>query len=121
MIFMVTPLILLIHIAEEWRDFPAWATRHFGATSRAWYVDTHIVLMAGVVAICWLATATPGRTMTILAIAVQWGLFINAVFHAVTWLAFKEYSPGTYSALILFVRATVWQLSTTTLDAMGFA
>lgn len=121
MIFLVTPLIFVMHIAEEWRGFPGWATRHFGATSRAWFVYSHMVLVAATVVICWMATETSSRTWTIWAVAVQWGFFTNAIFHVVTWRLFREYSPGVITALVLFVPATVWQLSTVSLDSSGLA
>lgn len=121
MSFLVTPLIFLIHIAEEWRGFPAWATRHFGATSRASFVYSHIVLVAATVAICWVAQQEPSRTWTIWAVAAQWGFFTNAIFHVVTWRLFKEYSPGVITALLLFVPATAWQLATVSLDSIGIA
>lgn len=119
MSFLITPIIFLIHIAEEWRGFPAWATRHFGATSRAWFVYSHIVLVAAAAGICWVAAVSPSRTWTIWAVAAQWGLFTNAVFHVVTWRLFREYSPGMFTAVVLFVPATIWQLSTVTLDLPG--
>ena len=38
------PLIVFIpHMIEEYPRFPAWATRHFGATSKAWYVYSHVL------------------------------------------------------------------------------
>ena len=121
MTFLVTPLIFLIHIAEEWHRFPAWATRHFGATSRAWYVYSHIVLVAATIGICSIATISPTRTWTIWAVAVQWGFFTNAIFHVASWRLFREYSPGLFSSVLLFVPVTIWQLGTTRLDCTGLA
>lgn len=121
MTFMITPLIFVMHIAEEWRGFPRWATRHFGATSRAWFVYSHVVLVVATIGICWMATETSSRTWTIWAVAAQWGFFTNAIFHVVTWRLFREYSPGVITALVLFVPATVWQLLTVTLDSSGLA
>jgi hypothetical protein len=116
MTFLITPIIFLIHIAEEWRHFPAWATRHFGATSRAWFVYSHIFLVAATFGISWMATVAPSRIWTILAVAVQWGLFTNAIFHFATWRLFKEYSPGLFTAVLLFVPITIWLLGKVSLD-----
>jgi hypothetical protein len=121
MSFLVTPIIFLLHILEEWPRFPEWATRHFGTTSRAWFVYTHIVLVSVVTGICWMATFESSRTWIILAFATQWGLQTNAVFHLVTWRLFKEYSPGLVTALILFVPATAWQVLTLEIDLSDFA
>lgn len=54
------PLIVFIpHMIEEYPRFPAWATRHFGATSRAWYVYSHILLVAIAVPVClWADSAS---------------------------------------------------------------
>ena len=51
-------VVFLAHIAEEGPRFPQWATRHFGATSRAFYFYSHLVLVAADTAICWLAAMT---------------------------------------------------------------
>lgn len=119
MIFLITPIVFVIHIAEEWQRFPVWATRHFGMTSRAWFVYSHIVLVAATFGICAMATFAPSRTSTILAIATQWGFFTNAVFHVATWRLFREYSPGVVTAIILFIPATLWQLKTVSLDGLS--
>lgn len=121
LLFLITPLIFLIHIGEEWRSFPRWATRHFGTTSRAWYVYSHIFLVSATIGICWMATFSPNRAWTIWAVAAQWGFFTNAIFHVVTWRMFREYSPGLITALVLFIPATIWQFLTITLDPTGFA
>jgi len=121
MTFLITPLIFLVHIAEEWAHFPAWATRHFGATSRAWYVYSHIFLIAATVGICLMATLAPTKIWIILAVAVQFALFTNAVFHFMTWRIWGEYSPGLYSAMLLFVPVTLWQFAAVPLDAGALA
>ena len=120
MTFLITPIIFLFHIAEEWRRYPDWATRHFGATSRAWFVYSHIFLVASTIGICWTATVNPSRISTIWAVAVQWVFFTNAVFHLTTWRLFREYSPGVFTALIFFVPATLWLFATVQLDSAGF-
>lgn len=121
MTFLVTPIIFLVHIAEEWRHFPDWATRHFGATSRAWYVYSHIFLIAAISGICAQAASEPTRMWTIWAVAVQWGLFTNAIFHFATWWLFGEYSPGLFSAALLFVPVTIWQLGLVSLVGVDLA
>ncbi len=87
MTFLVTPIIFLVHIAEEWRHFPDWATRHFGATSRAWYVYSHIFLIAAISGICAQAASEPTRMWTIWAVAVQWASSPMQSFISRTWLA----------------------------------
>lgn len=119
MTFLITPIIVLLHIAEEWQRFPAWATRHFGATSRAWFVYSHIFLVKATIGVCWMATYSPSRAWTIWAVAAQWGFFTNTIFHVATWRLFREYSPGLLTAVVLFVPATVWQIDAVELDQAG--
>lgn len=121
MTFLITPIVFLIHVAEEWRHFPDWATRHFGATSRAWYVYSHIVLIGAVSGICAQAANAPTRSWAIWAVAAQWGLFTNAIFHVATWRLLGEYSPGLFSAVLLFVPVTMWQLGVVPLGGVDLA
>jgi hypothetical protein len=103
------PLItFLAHVAEEYRYFPQWATRYFGATSRAWYVYSHIPLIGALAVICALADQAAPRTVwPMLAIGAQWVLATNAVFHLVTTALFRAYSPGVVTGTLLFLPATV--------------
>ena len=55
-------LVFMAHVAEEYPRFPAWATRHFGATSKAWYVYAHMGLVAIALAICPWAQHAPPQT-----------------------------------------------------------
>ena len=57
--FWIPPLLFVLHMLEELPRFPAWATRHFGATSLPWYVYSHGVLVATCGSIGWWANASP--------------------------------------------------------------
>jgi hypothetical protein len=95
----------LVHVAEEYPRFPAWATRHFGATSRAWFVYSHVPLVASLLAI---SSGALGEDATAwLLVAAQWVLFTNALFHAVTTALFHEYSPGVVTGVALFPAGTL--------------
>ena len=99
--------VFLAHVAEELPRFPAWATRHFGATSRAWYVYSHIVLISALAAVCAAGRdAAPGSPAMFLVTGAMLTLAINGLFHAATTLLFREYSPGVVTALLLFFPAT---------------
>lgn len=107
--YWIPAVVFVAHVAEEYPRFPEWATRHFGATSRAWYVYSHVVLIAMNVAICASAEGAPARTVwPILATSLQWALATNAVFHIATTFLFKEYSPGVVTGASLFLPATVY-------------
>jgi hypothetical protein len=106
----IPAFVLLLHVAEEYPRFPEWATRHFGATSRAWYVYTHIPLVVMLIATSWLAQRTDARLWLILVLSAQFALATNAVFHVATTLLFKEYSPGLVTAIACALPATAYLL-----------
>lgn len=103
-------LVFLAHVMEEFRWFPAWATRHFGATSNAWYAYSHIVLVAVAASVSGAAQgAAQQSTSVLLAMALMLTLAWNAVFHIVTTVLFREYSPGVLTGGLLILPAT-WYL-----------
>ena len=114
------PLIVLIpHIIEEYPRFSAWATRHFGATSRAWYVYSHIVLVAIAVPVClWAGNASSQGWWRILGTALMITLAMNGVFHVVTTFMFREYSPGVLTGTLLFFPATGYMLLLTVRESL---
>ena len=112
-------LTFFAHMIEECPRLPAWATRHFGATSNAWYVYSHIVLVALIGSICWWAGVSPAKAWgPLLLIANSWSLACNAGFHIVTTWLFREYSPGVVTGTLLshsqiataVAIGTVWQV-----------
>lgn len=105
--FHFIPLgVFLIHMAEELPRFPAWASRHFGYTSLAWYVYSHIVLVIISISVAAWAAA-PGSTewSTLWNMALMATLVLNAAFHLVTTILFKEYSPGVITGLLCLMPA----------------
>lgn len=111
--------VFLPHVAEEWSEFPAWATRHFGATSRAYYVYSHVALIAAEVFICRrAASGAADSTWPLLATAVQVVLATNALFHLTTTFLFREYSPGVVTGTLLFLPATGFLIGRTLRDRL---
>jgi hypothetical protein len=112
--YWIPAVVFLIHVAEEFPYFPQWATRHFGATSRAWYVYSHIVLGLIAVVVCARAqVAGPETLWPVLATSLQWVLATNSIFHIVTTVLFREYSPGLFTGTALFLPATVYMFNRT--------
>jgi hypothetical protein len=105
--------VFLAHMVEEFPTFPAWATRHFGVTTRPFYVYSHIPLTATLLGISFAATRDAGTTWQLLATASQWVLFTNALFHIATTVLFREYSPGVVTGIALFLPSTVYLLNRT--------
>jgi Protein of unknown function with HXXEE motif len=115
----IPALALLAHVVEEYPRFPEWATRHFGTTSRPWYVYSHIPLIAAVLGISFLAATAPAATLfPLLATAVQCALATNAVFHVATTFIFREYSPGVVTAVLIFVPGTAYLVDRTVREGL---
>jgi hypothetical protein len=107
--YWIPTIVLLAHVLEEFPRFPAWASRHFGSTSRAWYVYSHVPLLAGVGLVSAQAQAAgPGSGWALLALGFQWILATNALFHITTTLGFREYSPGVVTGTLLVLPATAY-------------
>ena len=112
-------VVFVLHMLEEYPRFPAWATRHFGATSKAWYVYSHIVLVTVALATClWAEHASPQTWGRILATALMITLALNGAFHAATTFLFREYSPGVVTGTFLFLPATGYLLFLTVRDSL---
>jgi hypothetical protein len=97
MVYWVPTIALVVHVVEEVPRFPAWATRHFGATSRAWYVYSHVLLLVAFAVVSAEAHAGgPGSRWALLVLACQWILAVNALFHVVTTLWFRRARGGDF-------------------------
>jgi hypothetical protein len=106
-VYWIPAVVFLVHVAEELPRFPAWATRHFGATSRAYFVYSHIVMVPAVVVVSVQAqAAAPRTTWPMVAVAFMWVLGTNALFHIATTVLFREYSPGLVTGVLLAIPAT---------------
>jgi len=117
--YWLATVSFLLHCAEEFPRFPAWATRHFGVTSRPYYVYSHIPLVAGVITASHLGATGGARSAgVLLATMVQWVLFTNGLFHLVTTFLSREYSPGLVTGTLLFFPATAYVLDRTARGAL---
>ncbi|MBJ6364080.1 HXXEE domain-containing protein [Paenibacillus sp. GCM10012307] len=108
-VFWLPYVVLLIHTIEEIPGFSKWATRHFAPMT----AQRHVMLQVGIILVVLLVSyqaSTQGnhRLWIILAAAFQLHLGINAVFHVVTTIIYKEYSPGLLTAVTLSIPATLY-------------
>lgn len=100
-IFWLPLLILIIHSTDEFvNGFPAWATDHFGVTTPAFFVYTHIFLVLLVATISYLATRR-GLFWKMLAVVAMMQFATNGLFHIVTTFLFGEIAPGLFTALFV--------------------
>jgi hypothetical protein len=103
------PVVYAIHVAEEAPGFADWARRH----TSPHYADRDFVLINGAgFALTLGATALAARTdrrrvfLAWYALVLTQQAVFNPVFHAATTAAYREYSPGLMSSMVLFL--PVW-------------
>lgn len=99
------PAIFTFHAVDEYfGGFPEWATRHFGTTSRRFYVVSHVLLVAAVSVSSMMQVRRPQRRATNLVLgAIVSGFVMNGIFHIETSLRFEEPSPGLRTAIWLLI------------------
>lgn len=95
-IFLWIPVTLLFHVLEEYFfGFPEWAIKHFGPiTTRSFFIASHIPIFGIVIYLSLRAYGPKAKSRDIwLALCVQTVLVTNGIFHCITTLLFREYSP----------------------------
>lgn len=108
-VFWLPYVVLLIHTIEEIPGFSRWATRHFAPMSTYKHVIIQVGMILAVLLVSYKASMTGYHGIwVILAAAFQLHIGINAVFHVVTTLLYKEYSPGLLTAATLSIPSTVF-------------
>ncbi|QQS41382.1 MAG: HXXEE domain-containing protein [Acidobacteriota bacterium] len=106
------PLIAFaFHMLEEYPRFPEWATRHFGATSNAWYVYSHIPLVTLAIIVCLSAeNSSPQTWERIFGTAFAITLALNGIFHIAATILFREYSPGVATGTFFLIPVACYLL-----------
>lgn len=98
------PAALLVHVAEEalaLGTFPAWISRVAGVDlSMTGFLLANGLALAAMVAGAWLA-ARPGGGWALAALGAA--VLTNAVFHLAGTAAMRSLSPGTVTAVLLWV------------------
>ena len=96
------PAALALHVAEEAPGFTRWARRHASPTyTQRDFVSINAAGLAMTAAGTWAVSRWPSRPVVFAyfaGILTQQALW-NALFHAGTALAWREYSPGLWTAL----------------------
>lgn len=109
--FWLVPAVFAAHIAEELPRFPQWATRHFGTTTKEFYVVSHLVLGPAVVACAAAGSKRAGSWMGPFAGCAAAGVMVaNTVYHVGTTALFREYSPGVVTAVLGMLPASLYAL-----------
>lgn len=109
-IFWLPFALFLIHSVEEIAfGFPEWATAHFGSTTRFYFLQHHIPLFIVAFASSYLAAKQHGSVFwRVLTTVWQIQSAVNGLFHVITTIAFREYSPGAVTGLLLFLPLTYY-------------
>lgn len=109
-IFWVPFILFLLHSAEEITfGFPTWATDHFGSTTLFFFIQLHIPLFILAFASSYYAAKKNASAFwRVLTAAWQIQFVVNGLFHIITTIVFKEYSPGAVTALFLFLPFTYY-------------
>ncbi|APR75391.1 Hypothetical protein A7982_00737 [Minicystis rosea] len=99
------PAAFALHITEESLGFPRWVTQVLGGSMdvRAFYVN-NAVFMLILVSLCALAARTRARwAVALLYLWTTAQELCNALFHLYTQVVFNAYSPGLFTAMLLYI------------------
>jgi|GEM_PF-2353424 hypothetical protein len=100
-IISILQLAVLMHFAEEYIiGFPKWATEYFGTTSNNWYIISHIALLIPY-SLILIGTYKKRAWGVFLSTGMQALIFTNGIFHIVSTIMQRNYSPGLFSQLLL--------------------
>lgn len=109
LVFWLPYIVLLIHTIEEVPGFSKWATRHFAPMSTYKHVNTQVCIILLVLLVSYKASFIGYNGIWImLAVAFQLHLGINSLFHLITTVLYKEYSPGLLTAITLSLPSTIF-------------
>lgn len=96
------PVAFAAHVAEEAPGFAAWVTRHGSSRyTQADFVRINALGMAMTLAGTALVARTRSRPAVFgyFALVLTQQALFNTLFHAGTTVAYREYSPGLFTAV----------------------
>ena len=93
----------LAHFADEWMfGLPAWCTTHFEPLPTSFWIMMMSFVTVLMILLGWTASRPAASSgPRLICAGVQMLFFGNAFFHLITTLVFREYSPGTVTAVVL--------------------
>lgn len=100
------PVVVSLHVLEEWPGFPRWARRFASPMySDREYIVSHILAIVLAVGSVVLIRAFPRSWMRygFLAFMFGPGVFCNALFHAGASALTRTYCPGVLTGLLLYI------------------
>lgn len=109
LIFWLPYVVLTIHTIEELPGFSAWATRYFAPMTTYKHAMTQGLMILLVLLASYKASSVGYHGgWVVLTAAFQLHIGLNAIFHVITTIVFKEYSPGLLTAITISIPATLF-------------
>jgi hypothetical protein len=97
------PAAYIVHVAEEAPRFTAWARRNASERyTQKDFVRNNALGLVSTIAATWAITRSERRALDLAyytLIVTQQAVF-NALFHALTSITYREYSPGLVTAVL---------------------
>jgi hypothetical protein len=113
------PAAYLVHVAEEAPGFVAWAQRNASPryTERDFATINGLGFVSTAAATAAVARANRrARDLAYYSVVVTQQAVFNALFHSVTTVSFREYSPGLVTSILM---VPLWRRLTRTALAEG--
>jgi hypothetical protein len=112
-IALFAPFVFILHAAEEAPTFVSWFNRLVqpGISQRLFLQVNASVLVITIVLSVFAALANEKKVVLLFLGWLSFFMFANAIFHVVATLVHARYSPGTITAVALYLPYFFWFLS----------
>lgn len=111
LLILLAPVIYAAHILEEAPGYVRWfnSVVHQNAPDNGHFFAGNYpsIAITAIVAIAAAATLNRGALLAMLA-WLSYFMFANAIYHVTATLWLREYSPGTVTAVLLYIPYFSW-------------
>lgn len=100
------PVAFTLHVLEELSGFTPWARRHINPNfTQHQYLRVHLAGIAAVTVTALILWLFPNRTLVYVffTLLLTPSFFCNVFFHAGASVAYRFYSPGLITALLIYI------------------
>ena len=100
------PIAFTLHVLEEHPRFTLWAQRYINPNfTRQHYLKVHLSGIVGFAISAFLLWLFPTQSLVFLFFAFMLtpAFFCNVFFHAGATLAYRSYSPGLITAIVIYL------------------
>lgn len=110
---LLAPLAYCLHqLDEDAGGFRAWRMRYFADNNRLSVEQVFVILTAVTLSlILWFSLRQSIATANLVLFLLMATQVNNALYHVITSLIFRDYSPGTLTAVVLYlpVNLLIWR------------